>query len=210
MQWRQDGYVPVADAVEGSESKRNLMGQVDGTVNPKPNTKEFNDMVWVTSDDATENNGTVMVLRRIKLLMDEWDTLDVAAQEGSIGRQRGSGAPIGGSTESEDIPLDKYDANGLPVIPLDSHARVARGDADGPTIFRRPYNYDAGLVDGEIEFGQLFVIYANDLKAGFIPMQERIAQLDAFNEWNETIGSSVYFILPGASEGEFIGEALFE
>lgn len=210
VQWRQDGYLPVADAVEGSESKRNLMGQVDGTVNPKPNTKEFDDMVWVASDNELENNGTVLVLRRIKLLMDEWDLLDQVGQEDSIGRQRGSGAPIGGTYESEDIPLEEYDENGLPVIPLDSHARVARGDADGPTIFRRPYNYDAGFIDGELEFGLLFAMYANDLDSGFIPMQERIAQSDAFNEWNETIGSSVYFILPGASEGEILGEALFQ
>lgn len=209
LQWRQDGFVPVADAVPGSESKRNLMGQVDGTVNPKPNTEEFDNMVWVESSDPSENNGTVMVLRRIKLLMDEWDLLDQAAQENSIGRERGSGAPLGGVAESEDIPLEKTDANGLPVIPLDSHARVARGDASGATIFRRPYNYDEGLVNGEIEFGQLFIMYANDLQKGFIPMQTRIAESDSFNEWNETIGSSVYFILPGAKEGEFLGENLF-
>lgn len=210
LQWRQDGFRSGADLIPGYDKPRNLLGQVDGIVNPTPGTEQFDTVVWNESDDVTVDNGTVLVLRRIKLLTSKWDALDLAAQEQVMGRERDTGAPIGGAVNDE-MPFDAVDEDGLPVISDNAHARAAHASSDEAMILRRPYNYDAGVDETghEVELGLLFAAYMRDPATSFIPMQEKLSKMDAFNEWNTTIGSSTYFILPGASEGEYIGQGLF-
>ena len=58
---------------------RNLMGQVDGTVNPAPRTPEFDAAVWASSP-AWFTGGTVLVLRRIAMNMVTWDAFDRAGK----------------------------------------------------------------------------------------------------------------------------------
>ena len=43
----------------------------------------------------------------------------------------------------------------------------------------------------------------------FLPIQERLAQADLLNEWTSPVGSTVWAIPPGASEGGFVGQTLF-
>lgn len=211
LAWAQDGYTSTAPALPDSDSTRNHMGQVDGTVNPEPGSSEFAEVVWIDSDVPYAENGTVLVLRRIEMHMNEWDALDLTAQERAIGRERDSGAPLGGKAENEPLPLAATDEDGLPTIPEDAHARVAHAASTDQMIYRRPYNYHGTAPGtGTIEVGLLFAAYMRDPATSFIPMQRRIAESDAFNEWNTTIGSATYFLLPGTEKGSFLGEEMFQ
>jgi dye decolorizing peroxidase len=43
----------------------------------------------------------------------------------------------------------------------------------------------------------------------FVPVQQRLADLDLLNEWTTPIGSTVFAMPPGTESGEFIGATLF-
>jgi dye decolorizing peroxidase len=204
--WIQPGFSSATPAVPGGSTTRNLMGQVDGTVNPASGTDDFADVVWIDGGEPWVDGGTILVLRRIRMLLDTWQSLDRVTQESVIGRHLATGAPLGGETESDSVQFDAVDENGLPVIPADAHVRVAHASTPAERILRRPYSYDNGMVDGTNDVGLLFAAYTRDPSASFIPMQTRIAEQDAFNRWNTTIGSAVYFIPAGAPAGGYVGE----
>jgi len=209
VQWVQPGFRSAAPSVPGSSTTRNLMSQPDGTVNPQPGSPAFDEVVWIPDGPSWLAGGTVLVLRRIRLLMDTWDILDRETQELVIGRRLESGAPLGRENEMDPVPFDETDSRGLPLIPSDAHIRVAHAATNAESILRRPYNYDNGMHDGTSDVGQLFAAYMRDPSTSFIPMQERIASSDAFNEWNVTIGSAAYVIPAGVREGEVLAEGLF-
>ena len=209
VRWMQPGFRSSAPAVEGGTTTRNLMGQVDGTVNPLPGTPGFAEIVWIDDDPAWLSGGTVLVLRRIRMHLDAWEVLDRPVQESVMGRVISTGAPLGGTSESDPVRLDAVDANGLPVIPRDAHVRVAHAATTAEMILRRPYSYDNGMHDGTNDVGLLFAAYTRDPAASFIPMQQRIAELDAFNAWNTTIGSAAYVFPAGAVEGGYLAQGLF-
>ena len=207
VRWTQPGFRSW-EAQPGSSTGRNLMGQVDGTVNPLPGSPDFGEVAWLTGP-GTWAGGSILVLRRIRLLLDTWDSLDVAAKESVIGRRLDNGAPLGRTDEFDPVPFGERGPDGLPLIPTDSHIAVAHAGSLRESIYRRPYNYDAGVVDGTNDMGLLFAAYMRDPRESFIPMQKRIASSDAFNRWNTTIGSAIYALPPGTREGSFLGEALF-
>ncbi len=105
--------------------------------------------------------------------------------------------------------FDALDENRLPVIPSNAHMRVAHAESEEEMILRRTYSYDVGFVNGVKDAGLIFAAYTADPRKSFIPMQERIAALDAFNRWNTSIGSSSYFIPPGCAEGDYLASDLF-
>lgn len=207
--WVQSGFRSPTPANPGGRASRNMMGQVDGTVNPLPGTAQFDTVVWANGEAAWRAGGTVVVIRRIRMLLDEWDQMDVAAKELVIGRTLDTGAPLGGDGELDEVRFDVLDENGLPVIPSNAHMRVAHAQTDEEMILRRPYTYDAGFVNGKQDVGLIFAAYTADPRRSFIPMQQRIAQLDAFNRWNSTIGSAAYFIPPGCAEGDYLCSGVF-
>lgn len=209
VRWMQQGFRAAAPAVPGSLSTRNLMGQVDGTVNPQPGTPQFDEVVWIDEGDDWVVGGTVLVLRRIRMHLDEWEILDRSTQEVVIGRHIDTGAPLGQTHETDPVPFDAVDDNGLPVIAADAHVRVAHAPTTAEMILRRPYSYDAGMHDGTNDVGLLFAAYTKDPTASFIPMQQRLAESDAFNRWNTTIGSAAYLIPAGASADGYVAEGVF-
>jgi deferrochelatase/peroxidase EfeB len=60
--------------------------------------------------------------------------------------------------------------------------------------------YDAGL---------LFIAY-RDPRAGFIRTYANMAMLDALNQFTTHVGSGLFACPRGDSEGEFIGQMLFD
>jgi dye decolorizing peroxidase len=209
VRWMQQGFKAAAPAVPGSSSTRNLMGQVDGTVNPQLGTPTFSEVVWIDDAEDWVVGGTVLVLRRIRMHLDEWEVLDRSTQEVVIGRHIDTGAPLGGERESDPVPFDAVDDTGLPVIAADAHIRVAHAPTPAEMVLRRPYSYDAGMHDGTNDVGLLFAAYTKDPTTSFIPMQQRIADSDAFNRWNTTIGSATYLIPAGAPNGGYLAEGVF-
>jgi dye decolorizing peroxidase len=208
VRWTQPGFRSTTAAVSGGTTTRNLMGQVDGTINPTAGTSDYDDVVWIGDGPPWVAGGTILVLRRIRMLLDSWDALDRATQEIVMGRHVASGAPLGGSKETDPVPFDALDANGLPVIPADSHVRVAHAQTLRERLLRRPYSYDNGIVDGTNDMGLLFAAYMREPATSFVPVQTRIAEQDAFNRWNTTIGSAVYLLPSGAAQGGYVGEGM--
>ena len=93
------------------------------------------------------------MLRRIRMHLDTWEVLDRPVQETVIGRVISTGAPLGGTSETDPVPFDAVDANGLPVIAADAHVRVAHAATTAEMILRRPYSYDNGMRDGTNDVG---------------------------------------------------------
>lgn len=209
QRWRQTGFRSAAGSHRAGGSMRNLMGQVDGTANIT-DAAAFDRLVW---DDGADQpwfaGGTVLVLRRIRAEMDTWDELDRTSKELTVGRRLDSGAPLTGHRESDEPDL-LATVNGIPVIPPNSHIALARHRTDGEQFLRRPYNFDDPPTPGQTtDSGLIFAAYQRNPARQFSPVQERLAQADALNEWITTIGSATFAILPGVEEeGDFLGRPL--
>lgn len=206
IRWTQQGFRRAYGTERPGTTMRNLFGQVDGTTNPEPGTADFDGVVW--SADGWLAGGTGMVLRRIRMDLDKWDRLDRGGRDASVGRTLDNGAPLTGTEEFDEPDFEAKTSIGFPVIPQFAHIRRARGDGS-ERIFRRAYNYDERPVGSEVsESGLIFVSFQADIERQFIPMQRRLDELDLLNEWTVPIGSAVFAIPPGCTEGGYIGETL--
>ncbi|MEV0032507.1 Dyp-type peroxidase [Nocardia sp. NPDC050793] len=207
VRWVQRGF---RDAAPG-RTPRNLMGQVDGTVNIA--APDFDRLIW--DDGAAQPwlaGGTSLVLRRIAMALDTWDEIDQEGRELTVGRKLGNGAPLTGSREVDEPDFAAVDAHGIPVIPPSAHIARARHTHDGERFLRRGYNYDDAPAPGQTSnSGLLFAAYQRDVDAQYLPVQRRLADFDALNVWTTPIGSSVFVIPPGVPEpGGYLGQTLFE
>ena len=208
VQWSQSGFSRAPGATPDGETPRNLFGQVDGTVNPR-STAEFDAQVWATGSPSWFDGGTSMVLRRIAMNLDTWDKLDEGGKELSIGRTLSNGAPLTGVNEFDAPDLAAKGANGLPVIPSFAHLRRARTDDPTQKFLRRPLNYDDGInADGTTNAGLLFAAYMADIAHQYVPVQQRLSDLDLLNTWTTPVGSAVFALPPGCQPGGYIGEGL--
>jgi len=206
IRWTQQGFRRAYGTERPGTTMRNLFGQVDGTTNPEPGTKDFDQVVW--AEDGWLAGGTGAVIRRIRMDLDKWDRLDRSGRDASVGRSIANGAPLTGTKEFDEPDFEAKTAIGFPVIPQFAHIRRARGD-DSERIFRRAYNYDERPLGAEVsESGLIFVSYQADIESQFIPMQRRLDELDLLNEWTVPIGSAVFAIPPGCAEDGFIGDSL--
>ena len=217
QRWSQRGFRKAVGTDPTGRTQRNLFGQIDGTVNP---TEEDVDFEQVLFSDGTSSDGQVqrwmrggssLVLRRIRMTMDTWEEIDRTSRELSVGRRLDTGAPLTGTAEHDPADFEALDEVGLPVIPPESHIARARQRHRGEAMLRRPYNYDDPPERGEISnSGLLFAAYQADPVRTFVPVQRRLAEQDALNTWTVPIGSAVFALPPGAPEGGYVGQGLFE
>ncbi|BBY81800.1 Dyp-type peroxidase [Mycolicibacterium pulveris] len=210
QRWRQSGFRGARGSDPSGATMRNMMGQVDGTVN-LTDAAAFDRHVW---DHGAQQRwfagGTVAVVRRIRAEMDTWDQIDRESKELAVGRRLDNGAPLTGEQEFDEPDLTAS-VNGIPVIPPNSHVALARPRSEDEQFLRRPYNYDDPPSGGQTtDSGLIFVTYQRDPARQFVPVQQRLADGDALNEWITTIGSSVFAILPGVEDGQYLGQALLE
>lgn len=209
--WIQDGFLHARGSIEPGTTPRNLFGQLDGSGNPAAD--EFDQVVWIDDGPAWLTGGTAMVVRRIAMLLDDWDILDRPSRETAVGRYLESGAPLTGADEFDIPDFDARDDYGLPVIDPNSHLARAHSTDPAERIFRRPYNYDMPPGPdsrGTSNAGQLFICFQKNPRAQFDPIQRRLDESDRLNEWITHIGSAVFAIPPGTSEGEYWGQDLLE
>lgn len=208
--WLQRGFLSARGSNASGTTGRNLMGQVDGTINPRT-PEQFDAMVWSDGPPAWFAGGTELAVRRIAMDLDRWDRVDRPDREATIGRTLDSGAPLTGTDEFDAPDLEATDADGFPVISDWAHirrARIATG-ADGPQFLRRGYNYDLGEdANGVSDAGHVFTAYAANLETQFVPVQQALSEIDLLNQWTTPIGSAVFALPPGASEGGWVGETL--
>jgi len=199
--WVQQGF---------THGNRNLMGQVDGTDNPTPGSEDFNNLVWMNQDQGWWQGGTQMVIRRIRMNLDTWDSLGRPQQEAAIGRRLSDGSPLSG-TSIKDVPdFNAKGANGLPAIPEFAHIRRASATTLTERFYRRPFNYVGQPVNGgQTEAGMIWTAFSADLHNQYLPVQKRLAQFDLLNLWTTPIGSAVFAIPPAATAGEELAARLF-
>ena len=213
MRWSQLGFGRTSTTSRSQDTPRNLMGMKDGTANIKAEDREAMDrFVWVGGEGpGWMRGGSYMVTRRIRMLLEVWDRASLQDQERTIGRHKYSGAPLGGSEEFEPLPLDAQ-KNGHPVIPVDSHVRLASAKENANArILRRGYSFTDGVDEslGELEAGLFFICFQRDPEKQFIPIQRRLGSIDALNEYIKHVGSALFAIPPGAQPGGYVGAGLF-
>lgn len=210
--WIQSGFRRSYGSEPDSHTQRNLMGQLDGTVNMQAGTSDFASVVWsgATSNPAWLEGGTGMVIRRIRMRLDTWDLLDRSGREESIGRRIESGAPLTGTKEHDEPDYGAKNALGFPVIAEFAHIRRARPETPDERMFRRVYNFDEVPKPGEVsDSGLIFTAFQYDVTRQYTPVQRRLDDLDLLNEWIDHIGSAVFAIPPGCQPGGFVGDSLF-
>jgi len=221
IRWVQTGFV--ADYGQGN-TPRNLLGFKDGTGNPKTDSAEDMDQVVWVGDEAPSwmRGGSYLVVRRARMALEHWDRTKVSFQEQTFGREKISGAPLGGRDEFDPIDLSAAGANGDPLIPENSHVRIAHQAAlDGARVLRRAYSFNDGAnvtaerwppwrQGMEFDAGLLFICYQRDLRKGFIKIFDRLSRYDMMNQFVTNTGGGHFACPKGAAEGEYIGQRLFE
>lgn len=209
VRWIQQGFLHGRGVRGDGQTPRNLLGQLDGTTNPKPGTPEFDAAVWVSDGPEWLRGGSALVLRRIRLDLDDWDRLGRAEREYVLGRRLDTGAPLTGQREDDPPDFTATDESGLYVIPEFSHIRRAHVADPRLRMLRRFYNYElAPATGGPPEAGMIFAAYQANVQRQFVPVQRKLAEADLLNKWTIPIGSAVFAIPPGCEPGGWIGERL--
>jgi deferrochelatase/peroxidase EfeB len=155
--------------------------------------------------------GSYLVARKIRMVIETWDRQQLGEQERIIGRDKGEGAPLSGGTEFTEPNFLALAKDGGTKIDPDSHVRLAHPSVNGGAqLLRRGYNF----VDGNDELGRLnaglfFIAFQRDPRTQFIPIQRRLATNDLMNEYVRHVGSGVFAVPPGATEGSYVGAGLF-
>jgi deferrochelatase/peroxidase EfeB len=215
LRWTQTGFGRTAISRPSQVSPRNLLGFKDGTNNiDAADATLMNSQVWVGPNDAPRwmHGGTYMVVRRIEILLDVWDASDLAEQERSIGRQKLSGAPLGGRYEHDPVDLSAQ-SRGEPVIPPEAHIRQAAPASNaGQRILRRGYSYSDRVEpsSGELGAGLFFICFQRDPRTQFTAIQRRLSTQDALRRSIVHTASALFAIPPGSSPEGFVGETLFQ
>jgi dye decolorizing peroxidase len=216
--WSQRGFLRTAAAAASPDATpRNLMGQVDGTDNPKPGTAAFAAAVWAGPESpAWMRDGSYLVCRRIRMLLDAWDRLSERGQERVIGRRKSDGAPLSAdpdtATETTPPDLSARTPDGGLVIAANAHIRLANpAFRGGVAMFRRGYSYDDGFdANGNLDAGLFFQAYQADPRTAFVPVQRALAASDALTAFIEHTGSALFAIPPAAPLGGYVGQPLLE
>jgi len=207
VRWVQRGFRTARGTAADDATPRNLMGQIDGTVQPLAGP-QFDAAVWAAGPGWFAG-GTVLVLRRIRMELETWDAFDRDGKELAMGRRLDNGAPLTGREEHDLPDLTAVDGNGFLVIDDDAHVRLAHATVPAELMLRRGYNYDEGpSADGTADVGLIFVACQADAATAFVPVQRRLAAKDAMNQWVTHVGSAVFAVPPGAPEGGWVGQGL--
>ncbi|MZD09563.1 deferrochelatase/peroxidase EfeB [Streptomyces sp. SID5785] len=214
VRWQTDGFNRSPGATAHAMTTRNLMGQIDGTNNPKPSDDDFDRRIFVpaSGSPAWMANGSFVVVRRIRMLLDDWEQLATKAQENVIGRHKSSGAPLSGGSETTEPDLEKTDAGGDLVVPVNAHARISRPDQNGgAAMLRRPFSFHDGVTeDGSPDAGLLFICWQADPLRGFVPVQRKLDRGDALSAFIRHEASGLFAVPGGAEKGGYVGQALLE
>ncbi|MEU9199495.1 iron uptake transporter deferrochelatase/peroxidase subunit [Streptomyces sp. NPDC048332] len=217
VRWQMDGFNRTPGATAKPMTARNLMGQIDGTGNPKPADSDFDRRVFVTAgaQDAAYDwlaGGSYAVVRRIRMLLDDWEKLPVERQERVIGRRKADGAPLSGGTETTEMDLDKAGPDGKLLIPDNAHARISSPERNsGAAMLRRPFSYHDGISsDGSPDAGLLFICWQADPLRGFVPVQRKLDRGDALSPFLRHEASGLFAVPGGAAQGEYVGQRLLE
>ncbi|MFD5766045.1 iron uptake transporter deferrochelatase/peroxidase subunit [Streptomyces sp. NPDC127049] len=216
VRWQMNGFNRSAGATARPMTARNLMGQVDGTNNPKPADADFDRRIFVpagaTGSQDWMAGGSYAVVRRIRMLLDDWEGLSQEQQERTIGRRKADGAPLSGGSETTPLDLDKRGPDGKLAIADNAHARISAPEQNGgAAMLRRPFSFHDGIgADGTPDAGLLFICWQADPLRGFVPVQRKLDRGDALSPFIRHESSGLFAVPGGAAEGEYVGQRLLE
>ncbi len=215
VRWSQLGFGRTSSTSRAQATPRNLFGFKDGTANIKAEeTDTLRDHLWVGSADGPGwmTDGSYLVTRKIRMLIETWDRTPLAEQQTIIGRTKGNGAPLGQRAEFDTIDLAVRGSDGEPKIPTDSHVRLAHPSTNGGAkLLRRGYNFVDGSDGlGRLNAGLFFMAYQRDPRRQFVAVQNQLARHDAMNEYIRHVSSGVFACPPGVRRpGDYWGRSLF-
>ncbi|WP_426403916.1 iron uptake transporter deferrochelatase/peroxidase subunit [Streptomyces sp. R-07] len=216
VRWQMNGFNRSAGATAKPMTARNLMGQVDGTGNPKPTDADFDRRIFVPAGTGGAPEwmagGSYAVVRRIRMLLDDWEKLPLDRQEKVIGRRKSDGAPLTGGSETTEPDLNKFGPDGQLVIPDNAHSRISAPEQNGgAAMLRRPFSFHDGIgPDGTPDAGLLFVCWQADPLRGFVPVQRKLDRGDALSAFIRHEASGLFAVPGGPAEGEYVGQRLLE
>ena len=215
MRWSELGFGRTSSTSSSQVTPRNLMGFKDGTNNVLgDDLAAMSQFVWVgdETDQAWMKNGSYMVARRVRMLIEAWDRDYLADQQNVFGRFKDTGAPLTGTNERDTVNLTAVTAAGQPVIPMDAHIRLAAPASNGGyRILRRGYSFTDGIdpLTGELDAGLFFIAFQKDPRLQFVPLQRQLGSHDALNEYIKHTGSGIFACPPGVATGGWWGQSLF-
>ncbi len=212
-----DLLLPPGSDKQTTDTIRNMLGFKDGTSNIDARDRQaMQELAWVgptrTAEPTWTHDGSYLVVRLIRSLVERWDRTPLQEQQSIIGREKSSGAPLG-MTHERDVPDFAADPRGH-AVKLDAHIRLANPRTDqtrANLIMRRPYNYDRGIDSaGRMDMGLLFCCYQADLAAGFVTVQNRLNG-EALEEYIKPVGGGYFFALPGVRDADdHLGRAMMD
>jgi deferrochelatase/peroxidase EfeB len=214
IRWTLDGFQSAQRGPTPHSSRRNLFAFRDGTANPDVNDAALmNRLVWIrprAGEPAWASDGTYQVVRTIRMHVEFWDRVGMLEQETMIGRERVSGAPLGGTHEFENprYDLDPHGAR----IPLNAHIRLANPRTQATAeqrLLRRGYNYHRGVdAADDLDQGLIFVAFNQDIRRQFATIQARL-EAEPMVDYITPVGGG-YFFAPRGSRGlaDWVGSGL--
>jgi deferrochelatase/peroxidase EfeB len=207
VRWMQQGFRHIRAPVP--LTGRNLLGFKDGINNLDPSDDEqMAANVWAGEEGpAWLRGGTYMVVRRIRMRVEHWDSVSLSEQERTFGRKKVTGAPFGANREHD--PVDPRS------LPPDCHiiqANPRTAGSESERILRRSYSFADGLDArfGELDAGLFFVCFQRDPRRQFVAIQTRLSRGDHLREYVFHTGSGIFAIPPGTRERGYVGQPLLE
>ena len=189
----------------GVADARGLLGFKDGSQNISVDDEG---LIWTGAEAPPwARGGTYLTVRLIRLKIERWDRLSMTAQNDSIGREKVSGAPIGGREEAETPTLDSK-------TPIDAHIRMAnprRAGDERRRFLRRPFVYNNGFDDyGLLDSGSVFMAFSRDNLKQFEHTKQRTHGQD-LDEYMVAFGGGYFFCPPGVNPaGDYLARQLVE
>lgn len=214
LRWSQLGFGRTSSTSTAQNTPRNLFGQKDGTMNLKAEEPDLLDAhVWVGANQGPlwAVGGSYLVARRINMSIEVWDGVQLGEQERVTGRNKKDGAPLSGGTEFSQPDFSAKGEDGALLVDERSHvARVHPDNNEGIRMLRRGYNFvDGNDAQGRLNAGLFFVAFVNAPER-FASVHKNMARDDLFVEYLKTTASSVFLVPPGVSDGQYVGQQLFE
>lgn len=216
VRYSQMGFGRTSSTSTAQVTARNLLGFKDGTNNIKvEEKKDVQDFVWVSEDDGPDwlVGGSYLVTRKINMRIEIWDREPLEGQENIIGRAKGSGGPLSGGDEFDQLDFTQKNDRGAAVIDMKSHVRLAHPDFnEGAKLLRRGYNFVDGSDGlGQLSAGLFFIAYQRDPEKQFVQVQRSLAgsQNDLLNEYIVHVSSGLFACPPGVGPKGYWGEGLF-
>ncbi|MGC1208272.1 MAG: Dyp-type peroxidase [Ornithinimicrobium sp.] len=202
LAWSTEGYARGSTGAGGT-TPRNLLGFKDGTANLAAADEDIMDTyVWVGPEDGEPEwavGGSYHAVRVIRMLVEFWDRTRLGEQEALIGRHKDSGAPLGATSEFDEVSFED-DPSG-DVTPLDSHIRLANPRTEefaDQLMLRRGFSYTRGVDGvGQLDQGLAFVSYQRSLST-FLAVTERLngEPLEEYIRPEGEASSSLFLVLP--------------